>query len=214
MMPIPLTTGMIRQLRPSDIGRFRAHLLRLDMRSRNDRFNGAISDAHLAAYAERCFRDGTTVVAYVEGDRVLGSAEIHERSDLAPPTGEIAFSVERAWQNRGIGSRLFQRLIAHARAMGYTRLLVTTHPDNVAMRSLARKFGADLHFEQGETVGTIVLPEEPVSPLKEYEDVESREARQASQGAEGDGQSGRDAVGGDYRSVAEPGRRVAEEAWR
>jgi hypothetical protein len=165
MNPATQPTGHIRQLRPSDLERFRAHLLRLDSLSRNDRFNGAISDARVSTYADRCFHDGTTVVAYVEGDQVLGAAEIHERADPQQPTGEIAFSVERPWQNRGIGGRLFERLIAHARAMGYTRLLVTTHPDNVAMKALARRHGADLHFVQGETVGTIVLPAEPAAPL-------------------------------------------------
>ncbi|MBL8584263.1 MAG: GNAT family N-acetyltransferase [Rhizobiaceae bacterium] len=165
MDPATSPPGQIRQLRPSDRCRFGEHLLRLDRGSRRDRFNGAASDEQMRAYAERCFRDGVTVVACVEDDRVLGAAEIHERPDLVPPTGEIAFSVERAWQKRGIGGRLFERTIAHARAMGYTRLLVTTHPQNLAMKALARRFGADLHFVQGEAVGTITLPPEPIPPL-------------------------------------------------
>jgi RimJ/RimL family protein N-acetyltransferase len=165
MDPATFGFGHIRQLRPSDRDRFGEHLLRLDRSSRRDRFNGAMNDEQVRAYADRCFREGVTVVAYVEGERVLGAAEIHERPDLVPPTGEIAFSVEQGWQKRGIGGRLFERTISHARAMGYTRLLVTTHPQNLAMKALARRFGADLHFVQGETVGTIVLPAEPLPPL-------------------------------------------------
>ncbi|WP_195162727.1 GNAT family N-acetyltransferase [Mesorhizobium sp. NBSH29] len=150
-------TGTTRQLRPSDLPRFREHLLRLDAASRRDRFNGVINDACVAAYAARCFADGTTVIGYVENGRVLGAAELHERPDDKMPTGEIAFSVERELQHRGIGSRLFERLIVNALGLGYIRLFVTTHRDNSAMKSLARKFGADMVFEQGETMGIIDL---------------------------------------------------------
>jgi GNAT superfamily N-acetyltransferase len=159
MVPFPteFPPGTIRQLRPSDLPRFRDHLLRLDSESRRDRFNGATDDNFVSAYANRCFAEGATVIGYVEGDRVLGAAELHERADLSEPTGEIAFSVERALQHRGIGHRLFERLIGNAVGLGYTKLLVTTHPHNDAMKALARRFDAALSFEDGETVGMIDL---------------------------------------------------------
>lgn len=156
--PLP-SEGLIRQLRPSDLPHFRDHLLRLDGRSRRDRFNGVTDDEFVSRYAERSFQSGTTVIGYVEGPVVRGAAELHERTDLPEPTGEIAFSVEEYLQGRGIGSRLFERLIAHALALGYRRLWVTTHSQNAAMRALARKFDADLHFEDGGSTGTILLPE-------------------------------------------------------
>ncbi|MFU0503340.1 GNAT family N-acetyltransferase [Pseudaminobacter sp. NGMCC 1.201702] len=158
--PVPLT-GTIRQLRPSDLPRFREHLLRLDAASRRDRFNGSLNDKFIAAYADRCFADGATVIGYVDGEKVLGAAELHERPELAEPTGEIAFSVECELQNRRIGGQLFARLIANARGLGYTRLLVTTHPQNEAMKALARRFNARLTFEAGETVGVIELDRSP-----------------------------------------------------
>ncbi len=132
-------------------------MLRLDTESRRDRFNGPTNDSFVAAYADRCFHDGTTVVGYVEGDCVFGAAELHERSERPEPTAEIAFSVEKGLQHRGLGSLLFERLIAHAHALGYSRLHVTTHPNNGAMKRLARKFEAHLSFEDGETVGVIEL---------------------------------------------------------
>ncbi len=153
---VPLT-GTIRQLRPSELPRFRDHLLRLDAESRRDRFNGLTDDAFIASYAERSFTDGTTVIGYVEDDMVLGAAELHERPEDTEPTAEIAFSVERHLQHRGIGGHLFERLIAQARGLGYTRLRVTTHPQNQAMKTLARRYRAALNFVDGETVGTIDL---------------------------------------------------------
>lgn len=152
-----VTSGTIRALRPSDRPRFRDHLLRLDAESRRDRFNSYVNDAFIRSYVARSFAEGATVIGYGEGDLVLGAAELHERPDKAEPTAEIAFSVEKALQHRGIGGRLFQRLIGQARGLGYASLLVTTHPDNLAMRALARRFDAQLRFEDGETVGTIEL---------------------------------------------------------
>ncbi len=149
-------SSTIRQLRPSDLTRFEAHLLRLDAESRRDRFNGAINDDFLRHYAGRCFRNGTTVVGYVEEADVLGAAELHERPELVD-TGEIAFSVERRRQHQGIGRRLFERLLLHAYGLGYSKLLVTTHADNVAMKRLAQRFDADISFVQGETTGLIQL---------------------------------------------------------
>lgn len=156
-------TGTIRLLRHSELAQFCAHLLRLDAQSRRDRFNGPTSDEFVAHYAERSFHNGTIVIGYVEDGAVLGAAELHERPEDAEPTGEIAFSVERELQHRGLGALLFERLIESARAFGFERLLVTTHPQNEAMKRLARRFNASLRFEDGETVGIIEL--EPVPPL-------------------------------------------------
>ena len=60
---------------------------------------------------------------------LLGAAELHERPEEATPTAEIAFSVERQLQHRGIGALLFERLIAQARGLGYTRLRVEAGHD-------------------------------------------------------------------------------------
>ena len=155
--------GRIRLLRHSELPQFRDHLLRLDGASRRDRFNGPTGDGFVAAYAERCFRDGTLVIGYVEEGRVLGAAELHERPEDAPPTGEIAFSVERHLQRRGLGGHLFARLVESAHAFGDERLVVTTHPQNEPMKRLARSFNARLRFDDGDTVGVIEL--EPAPPL-------------------------------------------------
>lgn len=158
--------GVIRQLRPSDLPRFAEHLLRLDDQSRRDRFNGLTDDNFLSSYAERSFREGVTVIGYVEGDKVLAAAELHEQAEESEPTAEIAFSVEREIQHRGIGGRLFQRLVAQARGLGYLRLHVTTHSNNAAMKALARRFNARLSFEHGDTNGVIELESDEPAELE------------------------------------------------
>ena len=156
--------GTVRLLRRSELPQFRAHLLRLDTQSRRDRFNGPTNDIFLESYAARCFTDGTLVIGYVEQGPVLAAAELHERPEDVVPTGEIAFSVERHMQHRGLGGALFSRLIESARAFGYERLLVTTHPHNEAMKRLARRFNASLRFADGETMGEIALDPLPTLP--------------------------------------------------
>jgi GNAT superfamily N-acetyltransferase len=160
---------VIRQLRPSEQPLFRDHLLSLDAEGRRDRFNGVTDDDFISVYADRCFHDGTAVIGFVVDGHVRGAAELHERPELPEPTGEIAFSVERDFQHRGIGAKLFARLIESARGLGYERLLVTTHPQNEAMKALARRFNSKLSFATGETVGHIELePQEPVAARARY----------------------------------------------
>ena len=65
-------------------------------------------------------------------------------------------------RRKGVGSILFRKLIAEARAKGYQSLRITTGAQNEAMRALASKFGAHLTFRHGESTGTIDLaPQEP-----------------------------------------------------
>ena len=45
----------VRRLWPSDMEAYRDHLLRLDARSRHERFGGGMSDDFLMHYAEHCF---------------------------------------------------------------------------------------------------------------------------------------------------------------
>jgi GNAT superfamily N-acetyltransferase len=153
----PLASGVVRILGARELPLFRDHLLRLDSASRHDRFNGALDDDFLATYAARCVNEGTIIIAYFEGDRVRGAAELHQ-PDLTPQSlPEIAFSVESDLRHQGVGTVLFTRLIAKARSMGYTTLRITTSAQNDAMRALARKFGARLSFRHGESTGTIDL---------------------------------------------------------
>src|SRR5271165_5435532 len=66
----------IRRLWPPDKESFRDHLLRLDARSRHERFAGGMSDDFLAQYAENCFGKGDLIYgAFVDG-KMVGAAEL------------------------------------------------------------------------------------------------------------------------------------------
>src|SRR6266851_3911323 len=151
----------VRTLRQhEELPLLRDHLLRLDRGSRHDRFHGYMDDSFIERYAEKCANDGTIIIAYFEDGVVRGAAELHppeQSPDLLP---EIAFSVETSARRKGVGSILFRKLIADARAKGYRSLRITTGAQNEAMRALASKFGAHLTFRYGESTGNIDLAQQ------------------------------------------------------
>jgi L-amino acid N-acyltransferase YncA len=154
------TKGIVRTLNQQELPLLRDHLLRLDRASRHDRFHGFMDDGFIGRYAEKCANDGTLIIAYIEDGVVRGAAELHPPEQAPDALPEIAFSVETPVRRKGVGSILFQRLIAEARAKRYHSLRITTGAENEAMRALAAKFGARLTFRHGESTGNIELAEQ------------------------------------------------------
>jgi GNAT superfamily N-acetyltransferase len=161
-----LATRSVRTLRQQEeLPLLRDHLLRLDRMSRHDRFHGFIDDSFIERYAAKCADDGTVIIAYIEDGVVRGAAELHPPGQSSDALPEIAFSVEACVRRQGVGSILFRKLIAEARAKGYQSLRITTGAQNQAMRALAHKFGANLTFRHGESTGDIDLNQRPRSQL-------------------------------------------------
>ncbi|QWG11299.1 GNAT family N-acetyltransferase [Bradyrhizobium sediminis] len=155
-------SGTVRTLRQQEeLPLLRDHLLRLDPESRHDRFHGFMDDSFIERYAKKCADDGTVIIAYIEDGVVRGAAELHPPDQSADSLPEIAFSVEARVRRQGVGSILFRKLIAEARAKGYHFLRITTGAQNQAMRALAHKFGAHLTFRHGESTGSIDLRQRP-----------------------------------------------------
>lgn len=150
--------GRIRRLWPSDVAAYRAHLLRLDSDARYSRFLAFMSDAVVAAHANSCFGADTSVFGFFVDGEIRGAVEMHQ---LTSPGGvriseaETAFSIEKAWRRKGIGSALLDRVILAARNRGLQAVIVTCLPQNSAMQNLAKKFGAVLHSEPDEVSGKI-----------------------------------------------------------
>lgn len=152
--------GTIRKLWPTETGRFRDHLLRLDRESRRMRFAHGVSDSFVEDYASRMNEMGSIVYGYLEGEEVRAAAELRKLSDLWGQEAEAAFSVEKPFQDRGIGTELMGRVIRSARNRGVQRLYMSCLAENEKMQAIARRHEADLRFEYGEVIGEIV-PEQP-----------------------------------------------------
>jgi len=167
---LTLAKGTVRTLRQQEeLPMLRDHLLRLDPESRHDRFHGFMDDGFIERYAAKCADDGTVIIAYLEDGVVRGAAELHPPDQSPDSQPEIAFSVEASVRRQGVGSILFRKLIAEARAKGYGSLRITTGAQNQAMRALAHKFGAHLTFRHGESTGSIDLQPKPQAELAKPE---------------------------------------------
>jgi RimJ/RimL family protein N-acetyltransferase len=148
--------GSIRKLWPAESEKFRDHLLRLDKESRRMRFGHGVSDAFIEDYARRMNDMGSIVYAYIAGGVVRAAAELRKLGDVWGKEAEAAFSVEKPYQDHGIGTELMGRVILAARNRGVQRLYMSCLVDNHRMQAIARKYTATLRFEYGEVVGEIV----------------------------------------------------------
>ncbi len=151
-----LPEGIIRKLWPSESGKFRDHLLRLDKDSRRLRFAHGVADAFIEDYAARMNDMGSLVFGFIVDGEVRAAAELRKLGDTWGREAEAAFSVEKAYQDQGIGTELMGRVIRTARNRGVQLLYMSCLAENSKMQAIARKHEAELHFEYGEVVGEIV----------------------------------------------------------
>ncbi|MFJ2580468.1 N-acetyltransferase family protein [Kitasatospora aureofaciens] len=68
---------------------------------------------------------------------------------------ELAVLVEDAWQRRGLGRALLQRLAAMARAAGIGAVYAVTHASNTGLIAAMRRLGVPLEFRPED--GTLVI---------------------------------------------------------
>ena len=154
------TVGSVRKLWPTETEKFRDHLLRLDKESRRLRFAHAVSDAFIEDYASRMTEFGSVVYGHIIDGHVRGAAELRRLGDSWGTEAEAAFSVEKPYQDQGVGSELMGRVVRAARNRGVRRLYMSCLAENSKMQTIARKHEAELRFEYGEVIGEII-PETP-----------------------------------------------------
>lgn len=126
----------------------REHLLRLQPDERRRRFFGCVGDAEIADYADGIFAAGAIVLGCFVGGTLRAIGELHpmeRRGRLA----EVAVTVERPFQSRGIGTELLRRIVE----LAGNRLVGTLHLscliDNVPVQRIARHLGGALHQNDG-----------------------------------------------------------------
>ncbi len=177
-------TRVVRRLYRPDLALFRDHLIRLDPETRYDRYGLQVSDDYLGHYADLCFAPGALTYGYFEDGVIRGAAELRMFEVKAAAAGEegvagepahreaeAAFSVERPWRRRGIGTELMGHVVLAARNRRVTRLTIFCLRHNQAMLALARKFETDLAFELNDVTGRLVArPPSPLSLWREFVD--------------------------------------------
>ena len=151
----PLIDGVIRKLWIDRAGPYRDHLLRLDAKSRRNRFGGAVSDEFIANYAELSRGLDAVMHGFFVDGTLRGVAELRPLGEGFAHEAEAAFSIETPWQSHGVGSALLERTLLAARNRGIKLLHMACLANNQRMIDLARKFEAELTFDFGSVVGEV-----------------------------------------------------------
>jgi GNAT superfamily N-acetyltransferase len=146
---------VIRRVWPAEFSEFRAHLKRLDADSRQMRFGGIVTDAFIDDYVDSAHRVGTVIYGTFAGSSLVAAGELRTIFDTWPIAAEAAFSVEKAWQDHGLGDTLMGRIITVAQNRGISTVYMLCMRDNVRMQHLASKHKARLKVEDGEVSGHV-----------------------------------------------------------
>jgi GNAT superfamily N-acetyltransferase len=151
-LPLAQWPAVIRALWPFEIDEFQRHLQRLDGITRIERFGRGVADEWLAGYCrETDWLSGVVVGCWIQGT-LRGVGEIRRDGARWRPVAEAALSIERPFQNRGLGSLLTRRLLVAARNRGLTRLQILTQASNLRMLHILRREGAALRFAGGDQI--------------------------------------------------------------
>ena len=143
----------------------RAHLLRLHPDDLRARFMATAPRRMVERYVRGIDWRRSVLVGCFVGRSLRGVAELHP---IVDHRAEIAVSVERRFQGRGIGTTLLSRTLLLARNRGFTALELRCLVDNQRMRRLVGKFDGETAVEAMEASATIhSLPATPVTYVTE-----------------------------------------------
>ena len=147
-----------RKLWASDATALKTHLLRLDSESRRMRFGTPVTDYFIEHYALNALGSHSISHGYFVDGVLRGVAELRGFRAVTGGEAEAAFSVEKDFQNRGIGTELFGRTVLAARNRGISKLFVNFLSQNARMQAIAKKFDAVLTFDSDGVQGKIDAP--------------------------------------------------------
>lgn len=151
-------SGVIRRLGSFERDRICEHLLRLDDRDRHLRFGGHATSEKIRDHCAGLDLGRVVVLAYLVDDVVRSVGELTPLPGVGPRAAEVAISVERPFQGRGIGGALLRGLTRSARNRWIERLHMLCLLDNGRMVRLARGLGGQLSFEEGQIEATLDMP--------------------------------------------------------
>jgi len=152
----------VREITIADIERLRRMFNRLSPDSVYRRFFSPIQEPSRTAllWLTSVDHGSRDALVALDGDEIVAVARYDGRPDRS--TAEIAVTVEDAWQRRGVGRRLTERLAVRAIDHGIESFEAVVQPDNRAALSLLRRMSPDaaVRFDGGEYAASMPLPRE------------------------------------------------------
>lgn len=149
------TALSMRPIAPSDAAAEQLFVRRLSTHSRFLRFLS--SRRELAEFTSNDPLKGFALVVTRRGVKCDEQIAVGRYALLSDGAGcEFALAVADAWQGMGIGTRLLDALIRHARASGLARMDGFVHETNADMLRLARNRGFEIRSEPGDDAVLLV----------------------------------------------------------
>ncbi|HEY2991758.1 MAG TPA: GNAT family N-acetyltransferase [Methylomirabilota bacterium] len=166
------TRVRMRPIRPDDEPRLVALYDHLGRDTRYQRFFSVMRRlppdwAHFLANVDYARRFALVAEAPGDADTLIAVARYEPAGE--PDTVEVAFVVQDAWQERGLGTLLFRDLLAAAEGNGIRRFRAWVLADNRRMLDLISRLGEvqQRAFEQGVVELTFVARPLRSSPSRE-----------------------------------------------
>jgi GNAT superfamily N-acetyltransferase len=151
----------VRSLSSRHRARILSHLQALSERDRYLRFGYIANDAQIALYVDNLDFDRDEIFG-VFNRRLDVVAMVHlayiDTANGGCTSAEFGVSVSERQRGKGIGARLFDHAMLHARNRGVDTLLVHALTENTAMLRIARNAGATVERSGGDSDAVLKLP--------------------------------------------------------
>lgn len=148
----------IRRLWQSDQAELVDFFGRMDLQTRHLRFCSDVSDDFVIRYAQDLVGSDTVVYGAFRDAQLRGISELRILPESWPRIAEIALLVEPAWQEKGIGDALFDRVLTAAQNRSIKSIHMICLKENKRVQHLAKKHDAILHFDIGEVEAALNPP--------------------------------------------------------
>lgn len=142
-----------RKLWRQEAAAYAAHLRRLDPDDLRARFMGSVDRRAARRHVAAIDWTHTIVVGAWVGPTLRAAGELRR---LPGGEAEIAITVERRFQDQGIGTELLRRLVNAARNRAIRRVHLVCMAENQRARRLVEKLGGALSCELGQADGVLV----------------------------------------------------------
>ena len=151
------STVLVRPIRPEDAALEKRFVEGLSTKSRYQRFLNQMAELPpqlMARFTQLDYDREIALVALAPGGgEFIGVGRYAPNADGT--SAEFALTVADAWQGRGLGRALLEKLVGCARAAGYAALDGTILSANSEMLELAARLGFERNGRDGDTVTVV-----------------------------------------------------------
>jgi GNAT superfamily N-acetyltransferase len=148
-------TVTIRPIHPADRVMESEFVRNLSVETKHYRFFCGLKELSPAEVKRLCDVDGVhsmAFVATVQRDGHETEIGVSRYAELeGDDAGELAVTIADAWQDKGLGQLLLQRLVTYAKSHGVKRLYSLELADNGAMRELADELGMSVTHDPDDS---------------------------------------------------------------